>query len=213
MSSQPTSDSSTVPTSNSPNLSGLAEDVQHVKTGRKIPPLDKWHPELSGDMDLVIKANGEWFHEGTKMIRQKLVDLFATILWCETNEETRQAEYFLKSPVEKWRITVEDVPLMVTGVEQIEVSGVNWLQFRTQTGDVVMANADHPIQMRQYKNEAGDMEQRPYITIRTAGKSLDAFIHRNTFYHLVEMGKLVEENGETFLQLTSGDQTFTLHAN
>lgn len=179
---------------------------------RKIPALDKWHPELNGDMDLTIKANGEWWHEGTKMIRQKLVDLFASILWCEVNAETGKAEYFLKSPVEKWRIHVEDVPLMITQVQQIQQDNMDWLQFTTQNGDVVTANADFPLVMKSYVSEQGQSEQRPYITVRIAGEPIDAFIHRNTFYHLVEMGTLVEQDGATFLQLSSGTETFMLKA-
>lgn len=28
-----------------------------------IPPLDTWHPALSGDMDIVIHPDGTWQHE------------------------------------------------------------------------------------------------------------------------------------------------------
>lgn len=29
-----------------------------------LPPVEKWTPPLCGDMDLVIKSNGDWVHEG-----------------------------------------------------------------------------------------------------------------------------------------------------
>ena len=50
---------------------------------RALPPLEKWHPDYCGEMDLKIAANGDWWHEGARMTRQKLVDLFATVLWRE----------------------------------------------------------------------------------------------------------------------------------
>ena len=59
-------------------------------------------------MDFVIKANGEWWHEGEKMTRESLVSLFATILWKE--ESNGVTEYFLKTPMQKIRIQVEDAP-------------------------------------------------------------------------------------------------------
>lgn len=198
----------TVPQSNASPVHSAAP-TQRV---RSIPPVDKWHPEFSGDMDLTIKSNGEWWHEGGLMTRQKLVDLFSSILWCEQHPETGASEYFLKTPVEKWRIQVQDVPLMVTQVDQLTVNNKTVLQFTTQTGDYVIANAEHPLTLGEYTDENGTVAQRPYIPVRKAGCVLNAFIHRNTFYHLVEMGTLVETNGETFLELTSGDQHFVLRA-
>ena len=47
---------------------------------RKLPPVDQWHPQRIGDIDIRIKADGRWFHEGTEIKRQRLVDLFATVL-------------------------------------------------------------------------------------------------------------------------------------
>lgn len=175
-------------------LSGLS------RTGRKIPPLDTWHPEVSGEMDLVIKANGEWWHEGARMTRQKLVNLFATILWREQTDDSDR--YYLKSPVEKIGISVEDVPLLAVEVVAFEEAGQAWLQFTTQTGDVINASATHPIVMRAYGGE-----MRPYIRVRS---NLDALIHRNTFYHLVSLGELSEKNGDTLLTLCSGGATFHL---
>ena len=53
--------------------------AQHLKQQTGKPPLDLWHPELSGDIDIVIKANGDWFHDGSQIKRQSLIKLFSTI--------------------------------------------------------------------------------------------------------------------------------------
>ena len=48
--------------------------------GDGLPPVDRWHPEYCGEMDMVIKRDGTWWHEGTRITRDRLVRLFSTIL-------------------------------------------------------------------------------------------------------------------------------------
>jgi uncharacterized protein len=173
----------------------LAEASQNPKRGA--PPLEKWNPAYCGEMDLRIDAAGEWFHEGTRMTRQSLVDLFATVLWREDQR------YFLKTPVEKIGITVEDVPLLVVSMDQVtDDDGLIWLYCQTKTGDTVRIDAEHPIEIRDYQGE-----QRPYVRIR---RNLDALIHRNAFYHLLELGQWSEDGMQ--VQLGSGSHVFCLNA-
>lgn len=192
-------------------LSQYLKDSASERQGRAIPPLDKWHPEQIDDMDLVIKANGEWWHEGGHMTRQSLVSLFATILWKEENEGV--IEYFLKTPVQKLRIQVEDVPLLINDVGIVTEDGVSWLEFTTTTGDVVRLDELHPIELRPYQTndstQGGEdnIQIRPYMLVRN---DLEALIGRNTFYHLTEIGELTEQNGDTILTLQSGGQSYQL---
>lgn len=173
----------------------LAEASQNPKRGA--PPLEKWNPAYCGEMDLRIDAAGEWFHEGTRMTRQSLVDLFATVLWREDQR------YFLKTPVEKIGITVVDVPLLVVSMDQVtDDDGLTWLYCQTKTGDTVRIDAEHPIEIRDYQGE-----QRPYVRIR---RNLDALIHRNAFYHLLELGQWSEDGMQ--VQLGSGSHVFCLNA-
>ncbi len=173
----------------------LAAASQNPKRGA--PPLEKWNPAYCGEMDLRIDAAGEWFHEGTRMTRQSLVDLFATVLWREDQR------YFLKTPVEKIGITVEDVPLLVVSMDQVtDDDGLTWLYCQTKTGDTVRIDAEHPIEIRDYQGE-----QRPYVRIR---RNLDALIHRNAFYHLLELGQWSEDGMQ--VQLGSGSHVFCLNA-
>ena len=181
-------------------------DEQNAQAGspfsktRPIPPLAKWNPEYCGDMDLTIRANGEWWHEGTRMTRQKMIDLFSSVLWSE--EVDGQTRYFLKTPVEKIQIQVEDAPLIVTEVEEIEYQGKLYIELKTENGDYVVASDDHPIIMREF---AGEM--RPYVLVRGG---LWALIHRNTFFHLVGMGELTTTKDTTLLELKSGEASFVL---
>lgn len=206
-------------------LSQYFKSAPSIREGRAIPPLENWHPEQVTDMDLTIKANGEWWHEGGHMTRQSLVSLFATILWKEENNGA--VEYFLKTPVQKLRIQVEDAPLLINDVGIIEGQGKNWLEFTTSTGDVVRLDDEHPISLRAYTMKDSDdnshsdksknkednksteisTQIRPYMMVRNG---LEALIGRNAFYHLTEIGELTEREGETILTLQSGDNAYKL---
>lgn len=206
-------------------LSQYFKSAPSTREGRAIPPLENWHPEQVTDMDLTIKANGEWWHEGGHMTRQSLVSLFATILWKEENNGA--VEYFLKTPVQKLRIHVEDAPLLINDVGIVEEQGESWLEFTTTTGDVVRLDDEHPISLRAYtmkdsddnshsdksknkednKSTESSTQTRPYMMVRNG---LEALIGRNAFYHLTEIGELTEREGETILTLQSGDNAYTL---
>ena len=189
------------PTQTINSLESLSEFIKQEtsdRRGRSIPPLEKWHPERQGEMDLVIKANGEWWHEGTKITRQSLVDLFASILWQEGSE------YYLKTPVEKLRINVEDVPFLITEVNVIEQKeqGTSLIEFITSTGDVVHLDDEHPLEMGEYQGE-----ERPYIEIRFGMKGL---VSRNVLMHLTKIGELTEQDGKTSLTLHSGGKAYSV---
>ena len=206
-------------------LSQYFKSAPSIREGRAIPPLENWNPEQVTDMDLTIKANGEWWHEGGHMTRQSLDSLFATILWKEENNGA--VEYFLKTPVQKLRIHVEDAPLLINDVGIVEEQGENWLEFTTTTGDVVRLDDEHPISLRAYtmkdsddnshsdksknkednKSTESSTQIRPYMMVRNG---LEALIGRNAFYHLTEIGELTEREGETILTLQSGDNAYTL---
>lgn len=176
------------------NLSNITQYLKDAQTSHKraIPPLADWHPKHCGSMDLIVKANGEWWHEGQLIKRQRLLDLFSTVLWKE------QGKFYLKTPVEQIEIQVEDEPLLVNQVDQVEIEGQTFIQLTTTNQDVVIVDQEHPIFMRDYKGES-----RPYVHVRFG---INALIQRSSFFHLVEMGELVEnEQGESVLSLKSGN--------
>ena len=202
------------------SLSQYFKSVAGTREGRPIPPLENWYPEQIDDMDLIIKANGEWWHEGEHMTRESLVSLFATILWKEENNGT--VEYFLKTPVQKLRIQVEDVPLLINDVGIVNEGNEgneSWLEFTTTTGDVVRLDDEHSITLNTYitedntsdseesKRQETEAQIRPYMEVRNG---LTALIGRNAFYHLTEIGELTEHDGETILTLQSGGKSYQL---
>ena len=155
----------------------------------RIPPVEQWHPALSGDMDLTIRKDGTWWHEGTKFEREKLVRLFASILKREGDE------YFLVTPVEKWRIKVEDRPLHILMVERKDSD----LSALTSGGDLITIGAKHPLKISSL-----DDTDVPEVLVRG---NLWARFTRNAYYQLTELATITDD-GEVFIE--SGGQRFPL---
>lgn len=77
------------------------------------PPLEKWDPPLSGEIDIEIDSEGQWIHEGEPIRREAIVRLFASILRRESD-----GHYYLVTPGEKWRLRVQRHPLMITDFDR-----------------------------------------------------------------------------------------------
>src|SRR5438034_3478317 len=122
--------------------------------GRGLPPVHLWNPAHCGEIDIVIKKNGLWFHEGTPIGREALVRLFSTVLRRDPDG------FHLVTPVEKMRITVEDAPFVAVRVDQTKTeAGAEVLRFVTNVGDVVEAGPDNAIRVEM---DEGTGEPRPY---------------------------------------------------
>src|SRR5258705_13809632 len=103
--------------------------------GRGLPPVHLWNPAHCGEIDIVIKRDGVWFHEGTPIGREALVRLFSTVLRKDPDG------IHLVTPVEKLKITVEDAPFIATRVDRVGEA----LRFLTNVGDEVEAGPRKPV--------------------------------------------------------------------
>lgn len=143
---------------------------------KKLPPVQQWNPELCGDIDIRIARDGTWYHEGTPIRRQRMVELFATIL-----RRDNDGEYYLVTPVEKMRIQVEDAPFIAIDVDAAGTGQEQLLLVTTNVGDRIVVDDKHPLRVEE--NPATG-EPSPYVLIRDA---LEARINRPSFYRLVEL--------------------------
>jgi len=158
---------------------------------RGLPPVHLWNPANVGEIDIVIRKDGTWVHEGGVIGREALVRLFSTILRRDPDGT------WLVTPHEKLRIQVEDAAFVAVRVDREDDS----LRFVTNVGDAVVAGPEHPIRVA---GEPGG-EPRPYVMVRAG---LEALITRPVFYELVEFAE--ERDGE--LGLASGGAWFPLGA-
>lgn len=155
------------------------------------PPVERWHPPLSGDIDIHIDVRGDWYHDGTRIERRPLINLFASILRRESD-----GEYYLVTPVEKWRIRVDDAPLLAVDMERADDGVQQRIVFVLNTGEVVALDAGHPLRMEA----ADDGEPRPYLML---DRDLRARLSRALFYRLVEMA---EQRGNHLLVRSAGGE-------
>eukprot|EP00913_Durusdinium_trenchii_P008188 g7685.t1 len=168
-------------------------------TGRALPPVDKWNPPFCGDLDMEIRADGTWFYLGTPIGRAPLVRLFSTVLRKDGDGKT-----YLVTPVEKVGIRVEDAPFLAVEMQVFMREGVPVISFRTNVGDVVEADRDHPLRFQM----VGDERQlKPYVLVR--GR-LEALLSRPVMYELVEQGEVVEIDGVDMFAVILTQRTATL---
>src|SRR5690606_41472186 len=109
-------------------------------------PIYNWHPELSGDMDLVITRDGQWVYQGAPIAREATVKLFSTILRRE-----QDGEHYLVTPVEKWRIRVEDAPLLAHTLSAHGEDDSRNLTVTTNMGETGENGAEHPLTVERYR--------------------------------------------------------------
>ena len=158
-----------------PEAASLAAQLT---SARPLPPVDRWNPPFSGEMDLRIARDGTWYHEGAPIQREALVRLFASIL-----RRDQDGHHYLVTPVEKWRIRVEDAPFLAVRLDATGIGHDQCLTFTTNVGDTVSAGADHPLTV-EYRAPGG--EPAPYVHVR--GR-LRALLSRAVFLELVEFGE------------------------
>ena len=172
------------------DLSSLARELSDQDPDAPLP-VDRWHPEHCGAMDLVIRADGTWVHEGTPIGRASLVRLFSRVL------RRDEDGHVLVTPAEKLSITVEDAPFLAVDYERTNEG----YAFRTNVGDVVTAGPDHPIEVR--RSDAADAPV-PYVRVRGG---LDARLARPAYYRLVAEAETADD-GSLFIE--SGGERFVL---
>jgi hypothetical protein len=178
-----------------PDLMRYAAELENI-AGGSLPPVENWNPPVSGDIDLTIKSDGTWIHEGTAITRARLVRLFSTVLKREGDK------YFLVTPVEKLQIEVEDTPFVAVLMSREGEGALQTLTFTTNVGDKVAAGPEHRIEFRKIA-ETG--EYAPYIEVR---RGLEARIARAVFYDLVSYCEPHEIDGEEMFGVWSGGMFF-----
>jgi len=105
-----------------------------------------------------------------------LVRLFSTVLRREGDG------YWLVTPAERGRITVEDVPFIAVELTREGEGASQSLTLRTNIDQSVTIDANHPLRV---ETDAASGEPRPYVMIRDG---LEARLARPVFYELVELG-------------------------
>lgn len=174
----------------------LAQIPQGGKKGP--PPVHLWNSDFCGDIDMRIARDGTWYYLGTPIGRKPMVKLFSGIIRRDGDD------YFLVTPVEKVGIKVDDAPFVAVAVSVEGQGEEQLLRFTSNVEDEVEAGPEHPVRV---VIDPVTQEPAPYVHVRA---NLEALIHRNVFYQLVELAVPREIDGRTWLGIWSGGEFFPI---
>ena len=155
---------------------------EKLKSARRSPSVEVQN------YDIRIARDGTWYYLGSPINRPALVKLFASVL-----SRDEAGDYWLITPAERGRITVDDAPFTAVELDiAFDPQGTARnavLTFRTNLDHRVVLGPDHPIRMA-FDPETD--EPRPYIQVKPG---LEALIVRSVYYQLVDHA--CEDNGRT----------------
>ncbi|WP_439107557.1 DUF1285 domain-containing protein [Congregibacter sp.] len=168
-------------------LQNLLNSIVSATAGLPEPEvLARWSPALSGDIDICIRADGSWTHEGSPINREGIVRVFASLLRREND-----GDYYLVTPAEKWRIRVERHALVGIDCECVEDS---W-QLLLNTGGRCSIGGDQRLHV------AGDAGE-PFVELPNG---LSAQITRAAWYRLMDAAVITDDRAYI---LSAGEEIF-----
>ncbi len=140
-------------------------------TERQPPPVERWHPEHCGDIGMEIREDGSWWHDGSPIRRSELVQLFASILRLEEDQQ-----YYLVTPVEKVIVSVALHPLRIIDAEPLAGHSPEVLILTLNTGGQIPLDRRHTLTPEPRAADAA------YVTL---DNGLTALFTRAAWYRLV----------------------------
>lgn len=148
--------------------------VAEIKT-QGPAPVHLWDPPYCGEINMEIRRDGSWVHEGRPIRRPAMVRLFASIL------KKEEGRHYLVTPVEKVGIRVEDCPFLIVDMDVSGQGREQRIEFTTNTDEKFTLDAGHPLRL-----EVGDDEAEPHPVVQVRA-GLEGLINRAVFYRLVEL--------------------------
>ena len=172
-----------------PDLAKLnLADIAKLVAERKLPPVESWDPENTGDSEMRIAADGKWYHQDGEITRPAMVRAFSSLL-----RRDADGSYWLVTPQQKLSIHVDDTPFVAVEIQSEREGAQRSLAFRLNSDDLVVAGPEHAIELRN---------DLPYLHVRNG---LWAKLSRSAYYELAEIAlnespkdPRVWSNGEMF---------------
>lgn len=180
----------------SDDAESLFARLEAARAGKPLPPVDRWHPTRQGESGIRIDVDGRWYYRDSEIRRPEMVRLFSTVMRRDPDG------IVLVTPDERLSVVVEDAPFVAVDFEIRGADESQELAFETNVGDIVVADADHPIIVR-----GTSASPRPYLVVRNG---LEARISRAAYYRLVEVARMRGERDATVASVSSGGKVFEL---
>ena len=133
------------------DLSKLEENILSLEDY----PVEKWNPKLCEGVEFEINSDAEWFYNGSKIERIKMVKLFSKLIKYE------KGEYFVVTPSEKILVKVKKEIFLIT---DYKFEG-NFIMFKTNTDEWIKLTKNNPLSVPMVDNQ-------PYPKIKLKDLSL-----------------------------------------
>src|SRR5437870_5519144 len=106
--------------------SSVIDPLKDLRAGAANRRENSGRQQFCGDIDMRIGKDDTWFYDGSPIGRNPLVKLFASVLRREDD-----GGYWLVTPAERGRITVDEVPFTAVEVNASGAGRAQVLTFRT----------------------------------------------------------------------------------
>ncbi|MEM0899510.1 MAG: DUF1285 domain-containing protein [Pseudomonadota bacterium] len=170
------------------------EAMLRVRDGNSssVRPVERWEPDLCGEIDIEIRADGSWYYLGTPITRHAMVKLFASVLRKDEDGIT-----YLVTPVEKLAIKVEDAHFLAVDMAVTEDAARQAITFQTSLGDLTTIGPDHSLRFETDTENGG---VKPYVCVR--GR-LEALVSRSLAQELLSLGSHEQVDGKSMFGISS----------
>lgn len=164
------------PHSEATSAAGLMAQISRLAEDRKsLPPVHLWNPPLCDNVQMRIDRSGRWFYQNSPIGRERMVQLFSTVLRLDDD-----GCHYLVTPVEKIEVLVEQCPFVIVGWQVAGQGEDRVVSLRTNVGEEFLLSREHPLRL-----DTADMgEPVPCVLVRS---NLEALVGRSVFYQLVEL--------------------------
>jgi uncharacterized protein len=184
-----------------PELAALSlAELSAQVAARKIPPLDQWNPQETGESEMRIAADGKWFHQGGEIRRPAMVRAFSSLLKCDPD-----GRHWLVTPFQRLSIMVDDAAFIATDIqEKRDAAGRPALAFRLNSDDLVVCGPENPLRV------AGTADVPAfYLSVR---HGTEARLNRSTYGQLIDYALTRSRSGlpDSNLAVESMGQCFSL---
>ena len=171
-----------------PNLAKLnLSEIAELVANRKLPPVESWEPAETGDSEMRIASDGKWFHQGGEITRPAMIRAFSSLM-----RRDADGQHWLVTPQQKLSIIVDDVPFIAVELQSEGQGQARSLAFRLNTDDLVFADGEHPIEVR---------DGLPYLHVRGG---MWAKLARPVYYELANLA--LAENADAPSIWSKGSQ-------
>lgn len=171
-----------------PNLAKLnLSEIAELVANRKLPPVESWEPAETGDSEMRIASDGKWFHQGGEITRPAMIRAFSSLM-----RRDADGQHWLVTPQQKLSIIVDDVPFIAAELQSEGEGQARSLAFRLNTDDLVFADGEHPIEVR---------DGLPYLHVRGG---MWAKLARPVYYELANLA--LAENADAPSIWSKGSQ-------